>query len=330
MVALTLSALLAFYLIVPALLFNFAFDKIVPLRVVTKSRAEELTGALVTAFVPFVLALCLVWHVPFTKEHPFRIASESPALRVHDYKLVIGSIYSEELFRKAEQGFWGSVQRFSYRQGRFLVWYWLFAFLEGLAIGKLANHHGAILTWFERNIAAGRGIFRAGASQIGKWVFLKILLPKVSEWHVLLTPFSDPKSAVRAQILVTDGTIYSGEVYQHYLDKEGRLSGLILINARRRKPTAAEDADKNPKPWRSIPGAKLYFFSDRIVNLNLHYQSDQPAPESIRKVLLRVSQQREVPNVTVSTITFRHAPASGPAGRSRSERKEFPTEQPPE
>jgi len=60
------------------------------------------------------------------------------------------------------------------------------------------------------------------------------LLPHISQWHAILTPFTfpDPKTTVKADVLMTDDTLYSGEVVDYFVDKDGDLSGLFLKNPR--------------------------------------------------------------------------------------------------
>jgi len=113
-----------------------------------------------------------------------------------------------------------------------------------------------------------------------RWIADTFLLPNISEWYPLLTDFtfSHKPTRIKADILCDD-TLYQGTVAKHFLDKDGKLSGIILtdpLRFDRRAYLLAKDAGQKPKAddyWREIPSAKLYFFADRISNLNLSYDA---------------------------------------------------------
>lgn len=61
------------------------------------------------------------------------------------------------------------------------------------------------------------------------------LLPHISQWYVVLTAFTFPdrKTVVKADVLMTDDTLYQGKVADHLVDKDGNLSGLFLENPKK-------------------------------------------------------------------------------------------------
>ena len=109
----------------------------------------------------------------------------------------------------------------------------------------------------------------------------KALLPRISEWHVLLTNFASPKHPARivvADVLTTDDHLYHGRVENYYLDQDAKLTGILLAEVFRfdrqgylRASQKGPVTDRQPF-WKRIPGKNVYVFADRITNLNLNYE----------------------------------------------------------
>jgi hypothetical protein len=275
-IALAASIVLALYVIIPGLLFRSISQLFVPLRIVSGSRTEEATRAVLTSVLPFFVALLVVWYVPFANQFPFH--ASYPELRASDYKLVASCLYSEQEFTRSGQAFWAALNRTWHRQFLFLFWYYLLTVATGLCLAYLAGSYGRLKT-----------------NRFYSWFADKFLFPRISEWHPLLTPFifADKQTAVRADILTTTDNLYRGTVSEHFIDSSGKLTGLILTDALRfdrRGYIQAANIDNPPKPddfWREIPGAKLYMFADKIVNLNLNYESAEPSMEVLLRFLAK-------------------------------------------
>jgi hypothetical protein len=216
-IALVVSALIAGYLLVPNALFRFVLGRFVPLRVFQDRKTEDLTRAVVTLAFIYVAALLTVWYVPGCNGHPFRFPDDA-SLRVSDYETVAGGLYSEELFRQHQASFWDAAWRSLERQGRLIFWYYCFVVVFAMLAGWATKHYGKL-------------------RRIKTYVWLAdfYLLPHISQWYALLTPFtfSDNRTVVKADVLMTDNTLYRGDVADHFLDKDGNLSGLFLANPRR-------------------------------------------------------------------------------------------------
>lgn len=274
MIALAASVVLALYIIIPGLLARFVYGLFIPLRVIASSKAVEATRSVVTALVPFLLALLVVWHIPFLNRFPVEAAY--PELKAQDYQLVASCIYSENIFVQKTQAFWQALDRTLPRQALFLFWYYLLTALMASALGYLTASYRKL-----------------GSNRSYRWFANKFLFPYISEWHPLLTSFvfSDPHTVVRADILTTNDTLYRGRVSEHFVDSDGRLTGLILTEAKRYdRRTYLRDWEQDNEIdtelyWRDIPGAKLYIFADKIVNLNLDYESPDPPEEAVLKFL---------------------------------------------
>jgi hypothetical protein len=290
--ALLFSALLTLYLIVPDAIFRFFFNRFVPLRTLVPTKVETIYRAAVLAIIPFVVAILLVWHVPLCNNWPFPVDDAHQQLRRADYKTVTSALYSEQEFNKVESSglFWPALTRSSRRQVRLLLWYYLTVVGEGILFGMLAARYGK----YQR-------------SKIYSFVAESLLIPNISEWHLLLTPFVFPekKAIVRADVLCTDGTLYDGEVKQYFLDGR-QLSGMILVEPRRydRRRYLA-DCDKGLTPdktkyWRDIPSAKLYLFADKILNINLNYVPQEFLPGPVKNFIADSLGDQKI-SVTIRT-----------------------------
>jgi hypothetical protein len=231
--------------------------------------------------------------MPVMKTFPFGVNGNTVHLRRSDYKEVIASLYSEEEFRTSKTEFWPAFSRCSRRQGRLICWYILAIILEAWLAGKLAANHG-----------------KYKDNTVYKWLADKFLFSYISEWHPLLTPylFVEKETRVQADMLCTNGTLYQGIVTQHFV-KNGTLTGIFLSEPKRfdreryQKDREAYQKDKEAhsgkdmkKPetkdyWTKIPSENLYFFADKIFNMNLTYlppQGKVAEIEAIKKLIMEV------------------------------------------
>jgi hypothetical protein len=229
---LAFSVLIAAYLLIPNALFRYFLGWFVPVKVFQGTKTEEFTRAVATLAFIFCVALFAVWYLPILKSHPFAF-TDSPEQRVSDYTIVSSSLYSEAMFKEYGRTFWEAFWRVFERQGRTILWYYVlcvfFAFLSGwgsIRYGKLKEWRP--FSWIKR--------YRSLRDWAPYVRFADLyLLPHISQWHVILTPFTfpDPETLVKADVLMTDDTLYSGEVVDHFVNKDGELSGLFLKNPRR-------------------------------------------------------------------------------------------------
>jgi hypothetical protein len=290
-IALSASVLLALYLIVPGFLFRLVFGVFVPLRTFVYTRTEEIYKAVITAILPFLLALLLVWIAWPFNVHPFSVGGNNDQLRRADYKIVLSSFYSEQTFHASGEEFWKALTRSSRRQGRLIFWYYGFVIGESLFLSFLVRRYGKF---------RGNRLYSKFADTL--------LLPNVSQWHVLLTPFifPDRKGTVKADVLSSEGTLYQGIVSDYFLSLDGMLTGLILTGPPRRfdRRTYLQDKDAGNKKdaetyWRVIPSAKLYIFADKIANINLNYEPEVPSKEAVTDLVARLVKTGTTFSITI-------------------------------
>jgi hypothetical protein len=305
--AIATSVLLALYFLLPQAVFSFIFSKFVPLRTFVRSKIEELNEILLLLILTFFLVYGLIWWVPIFTSFPFGF-DDSSALRRHDYQVVVDNLARNESVKASGREFWAPFGRCARRQGRLLTWYYLFIILEAAGFGYLSKNYGK----YQQN------------SPRYRWIVDTFLLPNISEWYPLLTDFTfrDKPTRIKADILCDD-TLFQGTVAKHFLDKDGKLSGIILTDPRRfdrRTYLLAKDAGQKPKPddyWREIPSAKLYFFADRISNLNLNYDANQADKATLLDYVDKILKKGMSPKRINITVEMNEPPGKTASGQSQ-------------
>lgn len=270
MTALFLSFVLLAYVVIPGTLFRRLFNLFVPLRRFQWTRTEELTTSVVITVPPLIIAYLLVHFSYWFGHYPFALL-DSATLKWNDYKDVLSASYSEKFFTENRQAILQALERIGRRQFHFITWFYLATALEAVAAGLLTRYYGDLRKWR----LLGRGIE-------------KFVVPGLSEWHIMFTPFTfsrTPARVVQVDALMTDGTLYQGEVGDFHIDADGHLTGFLLKKARRfmraeykEDRNAGKTVDKG-KYWRTIPGDSLYLLADKISNLNLSYLAAKPLNE---------------------------------------------------
>jgi len=263
MIALAASALLGLYVLVPVYLFERAAQSFIRLKRHQRTRIEEFGAGILVSGIPFVATCLLFWN----RQNAWA-----------DYKIVVNGLYSEHYFDANTDAFWNSLKAVSHHQEWFLLWNYLFLITEIAIVVLCVRQFGRLNQY---------AIFK---NTVGKF-----LLKRVSEWEPLLTPFVFPpseKRRVEVDVMVIDGKLYRGTVQEHFLGKDGELSGLLLKDASRfqySKLEADREAKKHkdlPEYWKKIPGSNLYVSFEKIVTLNLRYElPDDDLFERVREKL---------------------------------------------
>jgi hypothetical protein len=110
--------------------------------------------------------------------------------------------------------------------------------------------------------------------------------------------------------------LYQGIVTQYFM-KDDQLIGIFLQDPRRfdrqgylkDKETYTQAIEKRDKPkaddyWRSIPSQNLYFFVEKIINMNLSYITPEgtvASTEAIGRLLAEVLGTRlDLSKITIS------------------------------
>lgn len=158
-------------------------------------------------------------------------------------------------------------------------------------------------------VCAGDAALRSDSTPDGamRRVLARVVLPRVAEWHVLLSDMLLPERnlLLHADVL-TRTALYQGVVQDKVLGVNGALNSLTLAQPRRflrEEYKEAQAADKHVSAkgyWRDIPGNLFVIVGSEIANVNLRYVSatsgiaaHEPTEQEkamLRQLLTRLSE----------------------------------------
>jgi hypothetical protein len=317
MIALVTTYFLVFYILVPGILFRFASSLRVRLKLFQRTRTQEATFSVAVALLPFLFALAGTWYLPLMRHQPFPVAEGGDLQLRQDYRRVTTLLTSSDASRflssnsdpfLAREEYWQSLSRVLRRQMRFLCWYFVASALEGWIFGYLASKYG---DWQINGQEESRNRKRSAFTRLSNlpavvfnWAAGKLILPNISEWHMLLTDFNWPKREgffISVDILQSNEHLYQGRVADYFIDTDGKLTGILLKNVSRFDRQAYVDARKfsiAPKTisredfWKAIPSSHFYIGYASITNLNVRFApKDQTLISLADKIL-----QQETPD----------------------------------
>jgi hypothetical protein len=287
MIALVASVLLGLYVFAPYIIFQRFCSLFVRLKKSQRTKTDEIVQGIFAAGLPFLFTLVLFWTGWIGGSCvPFRL-DDSHVQKVSDYRAVFTAAYSDRYFTDHQTETWEALNRVCKRQVDFLAWNYSLLFLEALLFILLVGYYGE---WKDNKAYA--------------WFASRVLLPAVSEWHVLLTTFNFPakeKRSVEVDVLSKGDVLYRGNIVDHFLGVNGELSGLLLTRAQRfqydklkddRKSNVAKNSDQYWKPIAG--GGNFYLPGDNIASLNIRY----PVPETERLRLLKEMVEKLFKNAT--------------------------------
>lgn len=282
MVALIVSYFIVAYLLAPRAIFRLCSGLFLPLRF-ERTRSDEIAFAFWISVVPLLIAWFGMAVLLGPPTHDI----------VLDYKEVFAASYLESAFARDPEKFWGSARSVALAQSEFLALYYFLVLGEASTFVILVRMYGR---WKR---------FRPY-----RWLVQVVLLRGVNEWHVLLTVFnfpSKPRRKVIADLLTQEDHLYQGDVADHFIDSDGALSGIVLVNPRRfdrpgylrakKKGEAIEAEDY----WKDIPGENLFVPRDKILNLNLRYEPEPTPNEAAETATRELMESGEGLRVEVPT-----------------------------
>jgi hypothetical protein len=292
MIALIASALLGLYVFVPYIFFHRASSLFIRLKKFQRTKTEEVVAGVIVAGLPFAATLLLLsfgWIggccVPYAM-------LDSRSQKIIDYRIVFDAAYSDRYFADHEQATWDALDRVYQRQTDFLAWNYFLLLLETAGFVVLVRYY-----WYLKRY------------RFYGWFASHVLLPAVSEWHILLTNFTfppDEKRSVRADIMSKDDILYRGDIAEYFLDSNGELSGLLIKNPERyqyeklkeeRKTGIAKDTEEY---WKTIPGGgNFYLPKDNVASINIRYALTESAFEQLIRDAVNRLNLKGVSNINV-------------------------------
>jgi hypothetical protein len=293
MIALIASALLGLYVFAPYVIFNTFCSFFIRLKKSQRTKTQEIVQGVFVAGLPFVFTTLLFWSGCIGGSFvPFRLV-DSHLRKVSDYHAVFTAAYSDHYFIEHQTETWEALGRVWRRQADFLAWNYFFLCIETFIFIHLVSRYGS---WKDKRFY--------------RWFAPRVLLPAVSEWHVMLTYFNFPAQKnrfVEVDAMSKDDILYRGNVVDHFLGVNGELSGLLLRDAQRYKyeelknDRQAKIIKSTDQYWRPIAGeGNFYLPGDNIASLNIRY----PLPKNGKEQVVKewVEKQLQIKNVKVEPI----------------------------
>jgi hypothetical protein len=259
LLALLVSALVALYLLGPDLVSRWILSLQVPRRNVIQSRGEEVTRAILLATVP--LAVAVLWAYATGALH--RDGNFT------DLQTVFSGLYSEHAFEANQAAFFASLHALAWVNLSILWRLYLVVIAIGFTFNLLIRNYNRV--W---------NLYRNGPLERPVRFFLtSIVLPRISEWHVLLSGMRLPPGPfiLVADILTKSSFLYQGRIQDKMLNPDGSLHTITLASPRRflrEEFQAAHALDPEAISsdfWKAIPGNLFVIMGSDIVNLNLKY-----------------------------------------------------------
>jgi hypothetical protein len=280
---LLLTVLLAAYVLGPDLVSRWILGFVVPRRAVVQSKSEELARAVLWSFVPLWLAW--MW-----AEHIGNLASCGGT---HELQAVFSGLYSESFFAAHRAEFFASVAAFLWMNWCLLWRLYLMVIAGSIALSLVIRFYGPI-----RQRLTGHRRLQS--------LLAILVLPRVSDWHVLLSRMLLPSKDVRlyVDLLTKSDQLYQGRLADKTLGPDGSLVSVTLGEPskfrRERYLEAGKDGEVEAQDyWKRIPGEMFVVMASDIATLNIRYGrptiTQETAPEviaTLRGLLARLEQPR--------------------------------------
>ncbi len=254
MIALLFSVLLALYLLGPDLLARWLLGFVVPRKAVVQNRSEEITRAAIWAAFPLLIALRAAKSTGI-----FYRYGGTAAL-----KTFFAGLYSEAAFRSDQDRWFRSASSVFHMNLAVLSWMYSVVIVSSLILMLLTRKYATI----RRRLPYG----------FPRDLLARLILPRVAEWHVLLSDMLLPtrQLSLYADILTRSG-LYRGLVQDKVLGPDGGLRSVTLGEPRRfQREQYLAEREKNGTAdaetfWKTIPGDLFVIVGSEVLNLNLQY-----------------------------------------------------------
>ncbi len=290
MLTLLITILATAYFVVPELLTRFVVSFYFVRKASTGTRSEEVLRAVFWAIVPLTIA----W---YTRHVGWWVV---PANIAGSTQTVFRGLYSDQAFERDPAAFYAAFGSFAEFNVNLLLRTYLLVITGAAVFGWIALRLGTIrarLTAWPRLTAFLHFAF----------------MPRISEWHVALSPMLVHQRAgliVRIDVMMKNGTLYRGTVFEKRITAEGNLATLILQDAQRMvradfiRDRAAYEDNRPTDPslmkpdtedyWRTIPGELFLLNGSEIATVNVRHVRPVAIlkPEEDQELLQAFSQLR--------------------------------------
>jgi hypothetical protein len=312
LLTLLVTALATAYFLVPELLYRYLFGVFLVRKNIAISRGEELVRGVFWAVVP----LSIAWRLRYW-ETPLIHLWTMPDRARDSTKTVFAGLYTSESFSSNPGAFYHAITIFGRANGCLLARAYII-----VAIGTLLSAAIAVRFGYLRD--RGRSWRREFQAKLPSWLWnwwlprsiwklvagliYIAILPRISEWHVALSPMllRNRERRIEVDVMTKSGTLYRGQVQQKHVGADGDLQCLILSSPARflydaftkdrEKFKASETQSELKKPkidnyWRDIPGELFLIAGDDVASVNVRHAysitSEGIDPE-LREILMTV------------------------------------------
>lgn len=265
MLAFQLTFLVAAYLLGPDLISRWLLSFVVPPRSIVQTKAEEITRAVIWAAIP--LAIALRW------AHGDMITYGASGT----LQSFFSASYDTDFFDKHQAQFFHAAKLFGLLNWSILWRLYAVVVFIALLFNIMIVNFSSIRHW---------KLFRS--RQWARAVLATLVIPRVSEWHVLLSGMLSEQGRVEVgvDVLTKIGILYRGRVSQYILGRDGDLSSLILEEPFRfRRDDYKDNVNRGLKPrpedfWTRIPGRSFTIRASDISTINLRHSSRKAAEKN--------------------------------------------------
>ena len=283
MLPLLLTVLLAVYVLGPDLMSRWIVSFVVPRRAVIQSKSEELARAIVWCFIP--LAIAWWWARTWGK---LKLCGGTRELQT-----IFSGFYNEAFFAQHQNDFFSALSAFWWMNWCLLWRLYLVVIAVSICMIAIIKYYGPI-----RRKLDGRDIFK-GALAI-------IVLPRVSDWHVLLSEMLLPSKNLRlfVDVLTKSDNLYQGRLADKTLGPDGSLVTITMAEPskfRRAQYLEAQKADPavtSSRFWSRIPGEIFVIMASDITTVNVRYVqsriTSQIDPEIIRALQELLNKSKDI------------------------------------
>jgi hypothetical protein len=269
---------------------------VVPRRTIQQTSSEEISRAIITAAVPFVLTVAWV-----TLRHVVVWGNVKS-----DIEIYVAAILSQKFFDDHTPQFCQSAKTVAWLFGAVAWRLYVLLTVNAVSLNILILNYGEL-----------RNSKWMGKHPAWRKIFAAFVLPRISPWHVLLKSVSDRKSVdIRVDIMTKRDILYRGTVQELMLAPDGALSGLLITKPfRYQREKFLEDlkiSSQGPKTetkpntenyWKKIPGHAFLIMSDDIetINLRSYERTDQELLNRLEQVLKRTLSTARSRNPTAKS-----------------------------
>jgi hypothetical protein len=282
MLALTLTLITAVYILGPDLISRYILGFVVPRRSIQQTSSEEISRAIITAAIPFGLAVAWV-----TLRHVVVWTDVKS-----DVQTYLAAILSQKFLDDHTPQFFQSTKTVLRIFGAVAWRLYVLLIVYAITVNILIINYGEL-----------RNSKWMGKHSTLRKIFAAFVLPRISSWHILLKSVSHRKSVdIRVDVMTKRDILYRGTVEELMLAPDGALSGLLITKPFRyqrekflddfKKYSQGSKTEAEPHTdnyWKKIPGHAFLIMSDDIetINLRSYERSDQELLNRLGQILKR-------------------------------------------